>query len=486
MDTFKILSDRFIENVYTYRFKVLFVLSFVLFIPLILPIFYVQPFADDLALAGMMEDQGRLGFIIDYFQNWSGRYAAMTLLSIPASNPEGDAILYKIMPFLFLFFLWISVHFLLKELTNGRLNKKRNAVLAFFSVTVYLAFIPEIFSALYWNCAIYYLVFLAFYLLFLKSVIRMYQTERTSLNLLLMSLFCIFICGLHELLIIYNLLLFGFIFVWHFIFSKVRKIDYFSLIMILVSLASFAFVMKFSGNGTRIEVSGSQYGIFYVLIRSSYELLLLNFYKLISSPVLIILLAGALLAVKTKDFAGNSLKLFYNIHPIVILLVLSVCLFASHALSLYAAGYTLQGRVMNINFFLLYGGMFLFFSSLFSRMEIQLSSMHSKFLTFSMMLALMFGIFTKPTITAISESRHVLPTFNKEMNARFDVIREAKSKGLKVVKVDPISVNPRTFTLGEFRKNVNFYNSVICLYQTSLYFKIKVKLKVKPDDFDFN
>lgn len=475
-----------IDYSYQFRFLLLFLVSCLILLPFVYAFFFVHPFADDMAFASMIQEKGSYGFVSDFFQNWSGRYTSLTLLSIPAANPEEGLFLYKILPFLFLSFLAFSIYSLSRELISDSLKRIQLMIISMVIIALHVSYMPEVFSGLYWNCSSYYLLVLSFYLLFLKLIIRYYSQETSRPLLIGILLMVFFISGLHEVLIIYNVILFGFILLYRKFFSSVKKWDFMAISIVLLSILILFMVMKFSGNETRMEVSKEKPKLIFVMVRAFYELILLNFYKVFSSPMGVILLLSSFLFTRSSLISHPRLQMILNLNPLLFILVGSFMIYISHLLTLYAAAYTLPGRVLNMNILLLYFLLFLFFSQIFYKWKIVLETDHLRILIFSLLIFVSFSFLSKNLVTTVSEVRYLLPTLDKELCKRYDAIKEAKLNGASKIMVEPVTVNPRLFTLGEYRKDLNFYNSDKCLFQTSMYFGIKVKLNRKPDLYDFH
>jgi hypothetical protein len=486
------LFERFLirgfNHLVKFPFLYVFLLSILLIFPFILVLFFVHPFADDLAFASMIKEQGSFGFIVDFFQKWSGRYTSLSFLSICGANPEERLFLYGLLPFLFLIFLTYSLKVFLEGVLLLNLKKTQVWIISGFVIALHIVFMPELFSAIYWHCSSFYLLVLAFYLIFLQRLVKYYHKGGTK-QLVLLVFMIVFISGLHELLIIYNIIIFTLILILNYWrpFQE-RKIDKSSLLLLSVSVLIFLLIMIFSGNDTRMDTNDSTRNLFALLIRSFYEIMLLDFMKILFSPLFLLLILGSLLLVIQKKYVSPVFDVIRSINPLVFFLIGIGLLFVSHSLTLIAAGYTLPGRVLNINIFLTYIWMFFQFVILFERVNFSTITEFKigKFIIFSILIVSSFSMFSKNYITVASEIRGVLPAFNMEMNARYQKIIKAVEKGDSMVIVEPINANPKTFTLGEYRKNINFYNSNKWLFQASMYFGIKIKLSRKPDRFEFD
>jgi hypothetical protein len=471
-----------------FPFLYVFLISILLIIPFILVLFYVHPFADDLAFASMIKEHGKFGFIVDFFQKWSGRYTSLTFLSISGSNPEERLFLYGLLPLLFIIILTYSLKGFLEGVLLVNLKQTQIWIISGFVISLHIVFMPELFSAIYWHCSSFYLLVLAFYLIFLNRLVKYYY-EGGSKKLVLLVFMIVLISGLHELLIIYNIIIFTLILIFNYWRpSDDRRIDKSALLLLCVSVLIFLLIMTFSGNDTRMETNDSTRNLFVLLIRSFYEVMLLDFMRILFSPLFLLLILASFLIATQKKFISPVFNVIRSINPLLFFLIGVGLLFVSHSLTLFAAGYTLPGRVLNINIFLTY--IWLFFQLLILFERINFSAMPEfkigKYIIFSILLVSGFSIFSKNYITTVSEIRGVLPAFDLEMNNRYEKIINASKNGDSIVIVEPIIANPKTFTLGEYRKNVNFYNSNKWLFQASMYFKIKIKLSRKPDRFEFD
>lgn len=461
-----------------FKWTIIGLLSLFLLIPYLWASIYVHPFADDWSFAQKLHTMGRIDFVIDFYNNWSGRYFANTLLSLPKSHPEHSLYMYKLLPSFFILFFGVSVFFLIKSI-DPKQRFNRSFALTIFLVAVSVVNFIEPFSALYWNCASFYLPALTFYLFFISFFIRIYiYNTRTYINIFLLLVLAFLVSGLVEVFIFANFIVFGAILAYQ---KRVfKRTDWLSCGVIFVSLIGLNLSVFQSGVGNRMDASDVQYSFIHAAIRALYDLIIFNIIPVFWSPVILLFI---LFYESIKAFVNSNqmLKSRLSINPWLVLGTGLLCFYIFHALSIYGAGYSLQGRVQNITQVLFYFFIFILIMVFSVNSAPVFSFGENRFYFISFILVLM--MFSNTPRVLITESRYVLPQFDKQMRERYESILTARNLNRSEVVVKAITVNPRTYYLGTYKQNENYYNSVSCLNEMSYCFKIKIRLNRKPDVF---
>ncbi len=101
----------------------------------------------------------------------------------------------------------------------------------------------------------------------------------------------------------------------------------------------------------------------------------------------------------------------------------------------------------------------------------------------AIILILFLTTFNPISRTVISECTSTLPKFENQMKERYKTILDARNSDQKTVVVKALTVNPKTYYLGEYDQEVNYYNSSLCLKEMSFCFKINITLERAPDEY---
>lgn len=457
-------------------YLLLAVLSLAALTPYIIACFYIHPNMDDWTFAAELESRGRAGFISYYYATWSGRFFAFILLSIAKAHVIMSPIWYKIIPIIFIVLTNLIIYKMIGFFLLEKMKKTRVLILSVFATAFYITGLQELFSAVFWNCSSYYLLGNVIFLWLVYEILTfMIQGKQiSSIKFLKIVIICSLICGLTEIYIISLGVVFSFVVLYHFIVSK--KIRYDFLILIAVTIICGGLNIFSPGTFARMGVSEVENGLVYSAVRAFYDFIILQIAPLFYNGFLLVLLLIFLTA--KQFFIGNEkLNKFFKIHPLISLLLVFFVFFLHHAASVYGAGYTLQGRVLNFTNLLFYFSLiFIVLNTVayFNLEEVKIKPRIS--LLYIAVIAVFTFNFSPNSRVVTKELLYDLPTFDKEMKERYVVINKAISEGADHAIINRVSVNPRVLTLGAYQENRNYYNSELLCMEMTTFFKIEVSI----------
>lgn len=460
----------------------IFVFSVVAIIPFVMATVYLHPNVDDFYFAKIINDKGTFGFVIDFYNQWSGRYFANFLLGLPKSDPIHSRYLYTLLPIFFMISIWFVIYKLAYLFLKHNLQNWKIAILSLFFFSFYITSLYELFSALFWNCASYYMFWNVFFIWFIYEFISYFLKEKEikSFSFLKLCLLVILIAGLSEIFIISLIVGLSSVIFYQYYFKKVFRYD---VLVLLVLIVLGGYFNLFSpGSQIRMQTSLTEHpNIIIAAIRAAYDFVILQLSPLLYSGFFVLAFLVFIFG-KTVLDSYPQLKHFFNIPPLYTIFTGLFIFYLHHAMSVYGAGYVLQGRIINVTNLLLY--LFVIFTILnvinYYKINITVDKKNG------LMVVLLISFLMNFSLNSRIVGRDVvsyLPIFDKEMKARYDKILKAKNNGENVVYVDRISVPLRSFNNSPiYTPNKNFYNSKIFCRDAAIYFEINIR--IKNDEYD--
>lgn len=450
-------------------------------IPFIAACFYIHPNADDWFFSKEISDRGTIGFATNFYETWSGRYIANLMLGIPKSNILSNPLPYTLLPILFIFLTNFLIYKILRLFISASFNIFHSICFSLFFTGIYFTSLYEIFSALYWNCSSFYLLANAYFLLLIYLFLKMHFKNKgvKSTLFVFICLMTFVICGLSEIHIIIAFTILSFLLLYSFFMKKL--IDYRYLLMLFIVLIGAYLNINSPGATNRIEYSNADViespNIILSALKGVYYFTILQLLPLLNSWFTIIFLLFILTGSYFLRTTSKPVQKIFNINPALSILIILACFVLQHMASIIGAGYTLQGRVINISNLLLQMS-FIYLAiniSKYFNVKCKLPLKNLSLITILFISVLMN--FSYNSRTVIGDLTYNLPTQNKELNERYDKIKIAKQNKQNVVYVNRISVNPKTMYFGllyDFDKN--YYNSQHACNEMSLFFGINVKI----------
>jgi FlaA1/EpsC-like NDP-sugar epimerase len=207
--------------------------------------------------------------------------------------------------------------------------------------------------------------------------------------------------------------------------------------------------------------------------RALYDLFVFHAaYMIYKSPVLLLLVL--LLPFISLLIDRKEIKLAaFNIQPLLSVLICAGIFYTHHFLSLFAGGYSLQGRVFNISLFIAFIAVAFILINCLVYFNLKLT-FNLKFLKLILLFVFINFLFSDNSRMVIGELTRTLPTLKKELNHRYALIGDAKQNNKTAVEVPRVNIPTQLFNLN---KDSMTYNSPKYLREISLYYKIDVKLQ---------
>jgi hypothetical protein len=469
----------------TKYFKVvLIVLCFVTLLPYFLACRYVHPFFDDYYFADQISYYGPVNFIQHFYSNWSGRYSEVILMVCSNVKIENASNLqYALFAVFTLISILISLFYLVHVLAGTSFSFLRKWIITLMILVFYFVFMPELFTAFYWHCSSYYQLCLSFLLLNIGMLINVLKEEKGwgyKTGLLILN---IFIAGFSEVTIFSFGVLYGCIVLHH--YFKYKKIKTFWLVLLLVfSVCALANICS-PGNMVRMGVSASrsevQHGLLFCGLRAIYDLVLFHgYYTFFKTPFLFVCLLFLPYAIKFVR-SGNPTTRILNVNPVFSILVTLFIFYMHHVLTLVAAGYSLQGRVLNFSIFLFWLAIVYNLLVVLNRVSekvlfFDVSARPGAFKALMIVIILLFNLSDNNRLLWGDLVRE-LPAFQKQLTERYELVENAKKNGAQEVEVPFVKAIPKLYIFGEEARcrSSSFANEPKYLGEAEQYFKIHIK-----------
>jgi len=459
-------------------YVIIAILSVFALAPYILATFYIHPNGDDFGFSSELSKLGRIDFISYYYNNWSGRYFAFFLLALPKADIITSPYWYTIIPNVFILLTGVALYKILLLFLFKNLSKWKIFSLTLFFLAFYITGLREVFSALFWNCSSYYLIANVFFLWFIYEFIffTLHQYKFKSYNFLKLAILAFLVCGLTEIYIISLIVVLSVILIYK--FHTTKQLLY-SIILLLLIVCLGGYLNIFSpGSLLRMETSKLDGGnsFIYSTFRALYNLIILQLVPLFYSGALLLLLFVLLLGNKVIQF-NTKLKSYFNLNPVFTFSLVIFIFYLHHAMSLYGAGYVLQGRVINITDLLLL--LALAFVSMNIVVYYNIKPSINTYISLVSILIMAFSInFSKNSRLVGKEALMDFPILDKEMTERYAKINIAKSNGDKIVYIDRISVDLRSLSTDVvYVTGKSYYNSKKICDNLTDFFDIEVRIK---------
>lgn len=456
----------------------------------ILPYFiagsYIHPFFDDYFFASQIDEKGIFGFIRYFYLNWSGRYSEEILMALfNAKIVSSGNIQFVLLAVFIMSAVFFAMFYLVHILFKNYCSLTNRVIIALSGFTFYLVFMPELFTSFYWYCSSYYQLSLAFLLLDIGLIINILIKERSLIYKGGILLLNVFIAGFSEVTVFSVSILYFSIIVYHYI--KLKRINTFLILLLLVFITFAMFNLLSHGNIQRMSVSASHTGggngFFFSSIRAVYDLILFHgIYTFFKTPFLFLCLLFVPWLIKYLK-SDNPIPKIFKVNPLYSILITLFIFYLHHALTLYGAGYSLQGRVFNFSVLLFWLALIYnlfavltYFSGKIPSIFSEISPQATKW-AFAV-IVLLFS-FSDNNRLLIGDLTRELPAYQKQMCHRYELIEKAKKNGAQDVIVPQVKAFPKLFLFGEDSKckTSSFVNEKKFLGEAEMYFKIKIKTK---------
>jgi len=283
----------------------------VLAIPLIISCNYIQPSADDFIYASWAKTSQQTNYwqyqIWNYL-SWNGRYFSTILLTFNPLVFQSFAG-YKLIPIFILLVFYTGLFSFLKSLTN-----EKNIRIHIFSLMLsicYFNMVPSLPETLYWmSGAVTYTLTWGFLFYWGSFLIKYYKNEHhKSINAFFIFLLTFIIIGSNELSAFITLTASCVLFVFR-ILSK-RKLELFTLLLLIFSGALLVLVFLAPGNKARLMQFDNHYNLQYALVstlKNSIKIFVFH----IKNPALIVLVILVWLNISKNTFFNFTKEQTYN------------------------------------------------------------------------------------------------------------------------------------------------------------------------------
>jgi hypothetical protein len=463
---------------------ILIALCLLIILPYFLACQYIHPFYDDFFFAGQIETNGAYGFVRFFYLNWSGRYSEEILMGAVNARIVGSSNLqYVLLGIGILLSVFLSFFYLSNALFKKVYSFINRFLIAIVSFSFFLVFMPELFTSLYWYCSSYYLLCLAFLIFNIGLLINMTEGPKSLIYKIAVLVLNIFIAGFSEITIFTFGLLYLSIIIHQ--YYRYKKIDGFWLTLLIVFVSFALFNILSPGNSVRMHSAkpGHSNGFVFSSVRAVYDFILFHgIYTFFKTPLLFfvfILLPAVVSYIKT-DIPVTRI---FKINPLFPLCTSLLIFYLHHALSIYGAGYTLQGRVFNFSIFLFY--LAFIYSLLVTVYYFSIKTAHPFFqippIASKVSILLIVFLFNMSDNSRLlwGDLYRELPSFQKELSERYQIIADAKKSGASEVIVPIVKSMPKLYIFGEGAacQTTCFVNEHRYLKEASDYFKIQIQIK---------
>jgi hypothetical protein len=458
------------------------ILCLLTIVPYFLACNYIHPFFDDFLFAHQISGKGAMDFIHYFYLNWSGRYSEVILMVCSNTTiKDANNIEYVLFGVFTLTVVFFSIFYVAQVFLKSYCSLFKRILVSLIVFAFYLVFMPELFSAFYWHCSSYYQLCLAFLLFNLGMLVGLFKEEKGWGYKSLLIVLNIFIAGFSEITIFSFTIFYLSVLIHRFITYK--KVDAFWLILLLV-FVSFAMINVCSpGNFVRMETSKEHPQFIFSAFRAVYDLILFHgVYLFFKTPFLIFCFLFAAEAKSYIQSAAGPVRIF-RVNPLYSIAVTLFIFYLQHALSLYAAGYTLQGRVYNFSIFLFYTAvvynLMVLLHYFSEKMEFNSFKMPSNVQKIIVLLLLILFNMSDNNRLLWGDLSRDLPSFHKELCQRYELIENAKKNGATEVEVPAVKAIPKLYIFGETArcKSGIFVNEEQFLIEVERYFQIHVRVK---------
>lgn len=169
--------------------------------PFVVISFYDFPAIDDFWSATKINEYGRIGSAIYFYEHVSGRYVSLFLMGILNGLPSGNLLIFQIWPILVFLLLPVAVFSLLKQVFRYQVSTIQMWIASLVWLLCSIASSRSLFNVWYWMfSSICYQLGIICSIFFLAAVLNWFQ-KQTKKAAILVSILLLIIPGCLELLI---------------------------------------------------------------------------------------------------------------------------------------------------------------------------------------------------------------------------------------------------------------------------------------------
>ncbi|MFP5470492.1 MAG: DUF6056 family protein [Bacteroidia bacterium] len=434
--------------------------------------FFAHPIADDFSYLHLSSIKDLKTFLIDEYQNWSGRYSSNLMVYFNPFKYGLNA--YRATSVVFIILLFIAYFLLVSSLLKE--NKKKAFIFSLVMLSITLHSIPNTAEGFYWFTGAITYTFASILALIYFALIIYYVRGKYFLNkqlhLFLMYITTLFICGFNEVLTLFLVVVF-FIAALTSWYNKENHSKTLFLLFLL-SVASFTLVILSPGSANRAEIFADNKD--FVKSLSMALLQTLRFLAhFITAPLLII--SFLYIGVHRKISETNLIfKQSFYVNRWISLFLLFFIIFIATFLPYYATGILGQHRTVNLAYIFFIPLWFINLSAWINHLRLRTFEMGSALKNSLMFVFFISLFFTSNGYDVINDIAYKkLHSYDKQMSKRYSIIHQHKKDSTVKLEFAPIENPPKTiFVLDIQQDSTHWINEGY-----RLYFKTNEHIKIK-------
>jgi len=418
--------------------------------------FFVQPIAEDFGFAHYYQKSDFLELLKNSYLKMNGRYIANVLMYLSPLS-FNYFLGYKFVPLLMVVLMLLGNFFLANQLFSFLSNLKRG-IIAFVFTLLFLYNLPIISEGLYWYtasaiyqggiiCAVFYMA------IFIKTI-----ENPTYLNKIVLTGILFLLCGFNEVLTL--LVVFFLIITTGIAFLnkvKERKVILWQLIFALL----FASILIFSpGNSVRESMYDNNNNLLYSLTYSILQVIRFAFTWTFSLGLIAASILYSLLHKEWKKhsaWVSNSFYLNRWFSLTMLLGSIFICVFPAY----WATGILGQHRTLNVAYFFFLMMWFVNLSIWLNHFirgdETKIVLLHKNKIAVLFLIGVLFtgnGYYAMIDIFSGDAQE-----FNKQLNQRHLMLKEAAKNHPPAVILTPLSARPKTLFVTEISTDPKFWTN---------------------------
>jgi len=439
----------------------LVVIPLIVLLPYIVLTVFIQPNAEDFSLSFLPKYCNTGHYVFSLFINKDARLFTNFLYAI---NPLRYDLIwaYKLIPFFLMSGLTASLYLFLLSLIKPIRKNYFVFLLCLIFMSLFISTMPSPIHAFYWmasslnyTVSLILLILIAFFALVLAYKANNNKPEGITTYLAVALLICCTVLS-NEIYILSLLFLFLFLFFYALVKKQKAKTLY-AVFFIVTSLASFVYLIPFLlfDNDSGAQLTMHQDGVLIALLLSV-KSTFFNFFKwffLIPALILFVFVVLLLLP-RFKEHIYVLKNNFLWVNPLLVFgFIFMFCTFMLLPYYLYRNVDHEPQRIYNIHYFvfllaLVY--LILYFFALYTHKIEHIINKQKALFGFLIILAFsVVLLFTPNTTTAYGDiiSGKAF-AFNKEVNKRFQLLKDAENENKESVILMPLSCRPKSIFFG--------------------------------------
>lgn len=234
-----------------YFFRTNVILVIALLSPFFCLAFFTIPSIDDYQFAQYVREHGLLGTPIHYYQVWTGRFSAMTLLSLHASLLD-YVLSYRVIILLMMLLSWHAIFYFIRSSLQIK-GVLKSLLFSGMLLFAYVSIMPEMVQGFFWvPGAITYQLGNLLMLYFSGIVLKYFFQEEATIPWyagLANALLIVVVCGLNETAMVLMCFISGSAILYYVL--KHKRINAWLAIYFLLAMASSIAVYVAPGNDVR-------------------------------------------------------------------------------------------------------------------------------------------------------------------------------------------------------------------------------------------